>query len=470
VYQQARFQAGACTLLLLPVWRTYYILLLLLCFWQTRLTQRPSQSLHGCTHTSVLSQSGQSALSGSSWPVISFQHQGVHQVKDKGSSCHAAAAAAAAPPIAARNGVVCAVASVAAVGVPHSDDRLLHMYQQQQQQRSQQQPPAAAAVAAGSPVPTKAYRTAAAVRKASSYSQLLELLQDCSRDQITADLIKAVLFQASRIARSAASAKSNSSSSSNSSRGSEGLAAQQLVCACLRLLLEVNNQISGWHLANCLLSLGVLCGRGGPAAPVMAGAAAAAAGGGGDSMLAPVDSLQRQQLQTAGVLQQLINPARSSRRDLEALLQATGPQYQLQQLLHVTRGTAIAAAQPRQLVDMLYGLAVLPLRPAPEVLSLMLQGLQDRLQVMHPASGSAASAVDDSAQQRSAAAAADGALTPKQLSQLLWSAATLQVHLADGWLQQFCAASHGVLQLYGAQVRAWDKGQGQRPGEGNLHL
>jgi hypothetical protein len=434
-------------LLLLTVWRTYYILLLLLL--QACLMQRPSQSLHGSTHNKIISQARQSAeASGSSSRPHAVQQQGFQQVKGLGSSCHAAAAAPAAA-AALRTAVVCAAASVTAGGVPSSDDGLLlHPYQQQQQQQwSKQQ---AAAVAGGRPGPKAVYRVVAAVRKASSNSQLLGLLQDCSRDQITADLIKAVLFQASRIARSAAAAKSSSSSSS-SSRGSEKLAAQQLVCACLQLLLEVNEQISGWHLANCLLSLGVLCGRGGPAAPVMAGAAAAAAAGG--SMLASEASLQQQkQKQTAGVLQQLINPARSSRRDLEALLQATGPQYQLQQLLHLTRSTAITAAQPRQLVDMLYGLAVLPLRPAPEVLSLMLQGLQDQFQVMRPA---AAAAVGDSKQHRPAAAAAagEGGLTPKQLSQLLWSAATLQVHLSDGWLEQFCAASHGVLQLYGAQVR-----------------
>jgi hypothetical protein len=287
----------------------------------------------------------------------------------------------------------------------------------------------------------------AQVRKAASQSQLLELLQDCSRDQITPNLIQAVLFQASRVARSADSAAKPSSSSS-----SEGLAAQQLVCACLQLLLELHEQISGWHLSNCLLSLGVLCGRGGPASPVMAGAV--------DSSSTPPDAsilLQQQQPSaSAGVLQHLLNPARSSRRDLEALLRATGPQHQLQQLLHLSRHTAVAAAQPQQLVDMLYGLAVLPLRPAPEVLSLMLQSLQDQLQHMHTTASSSSSqkgTLQPAAAAAAPAAAGGSALSPKQLSQLLWSAATLQLHLPSSWLHSHWAASMTALPLYSAQVR-----------------
>lgn len=284
----------------------------------------------------------------------------------------------------------------------------------------------------------------AQLRKAASHSRLLELLQDCSREQITPDLIKAVLFQASRVARSTVTATSNSNSSS-----SEGLAAQQLVCACLQLLLQLNEQISGWHLSNCLLSLGVLCGRGGPASPVMAGAVDSS------STLPDASILQQQQSQqstSAGVLQHLLNPARSSRRDLEALLQATGPQHQLQQLLHATRHTAVAAAQPQQLVDMLYGLAVLPLRPAPDVLSLMLQSLQDQLQRMHTGSSSSSSNDGVVWSAGAGAAAGDAPLSPKQLSQLLWSAATLQLHLPDSWLHSHWAASITVLPLYSAQV------------------
>lgn len=330
-----------------------------------------------------------------------------------------------------RSSVCCSAASVAAGGLPTpADDSFSYPYHHQQQL----QPTAASGAA------VSCHRQLLApVRKAASQSQLLELLQDCSREQITPDFIQEVLFQASRVARSTQPAKPNSSSSS-----SEGLAAQQLVCACLQLLLQLNEQISGRHLSNCLLSLGVLCGRGGPASPVMAGAV--------DSSTLPDASIlqQQQQSASAGVLQHLLNPARSSRRDLEALLRATGPQHQLQQLLHLTRHTAVAAAQPQQLVDMLYGLAVLPLRPAPDVLSLMLQSLQDQLQRMHTGSSS-----DAMLRPTAATAGAGDALSPKQLSQLLWSAATLQLHLPNSWLDSHWAASMTALPLYSAQVCWW---------------
>lgn len=283
--------------------------------------------------------------------------------------------------VAARgNGVVAHAAASVAELQPSGNDSFLqptpHQQHQQQQQQTQHH-------AAG------LKQLLHAIRSARSHLKLLELLQDCNREQVTADLIKAVLFQASRIARSAAAAattgsKNNWSSTSTSSKtttASDGLAAQQLVCACLQLLLEANQQVCGWHLSNCLLSLGVLCGRGGPAAPVMAGSGPApsllppSAGAVSDTAVGSHHHHQQQQA-TAGVLQQLISPARSSRRDLEALLQATGPEHQLQQLLHLTRDTAVASAQPGQLVVMLYGLAVLPLRPAPDVLGMMLQGLQ----------------------------------------------------------------------------------------------
>lgn len=336
-----------------------------------------------------------------------------------------------------QSSVCCSAASVAAGGLPTpADDSFSHPYHQQQVQ------PTAASGAV-----SRRRQLLARVRKAASQSQLLQLLKDCSREQITPDFIQEVLFQASRVARSIQPAKSKGSSSS-----SEGLAAQQLVCACLQLLLQLNEQISGQHLSNCLLSLGVLCGRGGPASPVMAGAV--------DSSTLPDASIlqqqQQQQSASAGVLQHLLNPARSSRRDLEALLRATGPQHQLQQLLHLTRHTAVAAAQPQQLVDMLYGLAVLPLRPAPDVLSLMLQSLQDQLQRMHTGSSSSSSSTDG--MLRSAARAgtrAGGTLSPKQLSQLLWSAATLQLHLPSSWLDSHWAASMTALPLYSAQVCWW---------------
>jgi hypothetical protein len=245
------------------------------------------------------------------------------------------------------------------------------------------------------------------------------------------------------------------------------MAAQQLVCACLQLLLEVNEQINGWHLSNCLLSLGVLCGKDGPAAAVLAGPTAAAAEPAGmNSFLHPQQQQQQQQQQQAGgVLEALVlNPVRSSRRDLEALLQATGPQHQLQQLLSLTRHTAVAAAQPLQLADMLYGLAVLRVRPAPDVLAVVLQGLQQHLQQMghgltslpHVSSSSSSSSSSrrlPSAAAAAAAAGASGVLGPKQLSQLLWSAATLQLQLPQSWLGCYWAASLGPLQLYGSQVR-----------------
>jgi hypothetical protein len=283
---------------------------------------------------------------------------------------------------------------------------------------------------------------------------------------LTTDLIRVVLFRASRLARSAAAAETNTklssgaagklksrSSSSSSSSSGEQMAAQQLVCACLQLLLEVNEQITDWHLANCLLSFGVLCSKDGPAAAVLAGSTAAGDLAGIASFLHPLQQQQQQQ-QAAGVLEQLVNPVRSSRRDLEALLQATGPQHQLQQLLHLTRHTAVAAAQPVQLADMLYGLAVLRVRPAPDVLAIVLLGLQQHLQQMgqgpillhssncRPLSAAAAAAVGQS-----------GVLGPKQLSQLLWSAATLQLQLPQAWLGCYWGASLAHLQRYGPQVR-----------------
>lgn len=46
---------------------------------------------------------------------------------------------------------------------------------------------------------------------------------------------------------------------------------------------------------------------------------------------------------------------------------------------------------------------------------------------------------------------AANALSPKQLSQLLWAAATLQLHLPEPWLVTYCAASFRALHLYTAQ-------------------
>jgi hypothetical protein len=390
--------------------------------------------------------------------------------------------AAAAGPQISRSSTTCAAASVAGLQAA-GDDSFLHPYGNQplQQQLHQGQQLSAGA---------SSRKLLSCVRTSQSYSQLLNLLQDCSTDEISTDLLRAVLFRAAKLARSTAApaskagSKSSTSSSSGSSR--DALAAQQLVCACLQLLLDVNEQISGWHLSNCLLSLGVLCGRGGPASPVMAGAGAGAvaadhafAASAVHSTLQQQQQGQRQQQgqqqqQVSGVLQQLLlNPARSSRRDLEALLQATGPQHQLQQLLHLTRKTAVASAQPQHTVDMLYGLAVLRVRPAPHVLGLMLHGLQEQLQDMQetqlqagsPSAGDvAAGGHDGSSSSRirmhsagpgaaAGAAAAAGVWTPKLLSQLLWCAATLQLHLPQPWLESYWAASLTALPLYGAQVR-----------------
>lgn len=168
---------------------------------------------------------------------------------------------------------------------------------------------------------------------------------------------------------------------------------------------------------------------------------------------------------------------------MEALLQATGPQHQLQQLLHATRATAIAAAQPGQLVDMLYGLAVLRVRPAPDVLSAMLQGLHDCLQHQQRSTqqqqqqlssgGGAASIAPNTSTMAAAAGASSnsssrpwrvsqaaaaagpdvgGFLSPKQLSQLLWAAATLQLQLPVPWMQAYWGASLSAIHMYCAQV------------------
>lgn len=365
----------------------------------------------------------------------------------------------------------CAAASVAGLQAA-GDDSFLHPYGNQplHQQLHQGQQPSAGATSR---------KLLSCVRTSQSYSQLLNLLQDCSTDEISTDLLRAVLFRAAKLARSAAAAAASKAGSKSSSSGSsrDALAAQQLVCACLQLLLDVNEQISGWHLSNCLLSLGVLCGRGGPASPVMAGAGAGAVAADHALAASAVHStLQQQQQgqqqqQVSGVLQQLLlNPARSSRRDLEALLQATGPQHQLQQLLHLTRKTAVASAQPQHMVDMLYGLAVLRVRPAPHVLGIMLHGLQEQLQDMQEtqlqagssSAGDVAAGGHDGSSRRirmqpagpgaAAAASGGGVWTPKLLSQLLWCAATLQLHLPQPWLESYWGASTAAVPLFAAQV------------------
>jgi hypothetical protein len=212
------------------------------------------------------------------------------------------------------------------------------------------------------------------------------------------------------------------------------------VSACLLLLLEAKQQVGPHELSNCLLSLAVLCGSGGPAAGVLGNSQAAS------SLLS-----QLQQRQLAGnssnsssssngtVLQQLITPASS--RALEQLLVAAAPQHQLQQLLDVTRATALPSAQQHQLVNMLYSLAVLRLRPAPHVLQQLLAHTQQHMEQLVAAHTSINSSSRWQGDWR----------TSKVLAQLLWAAATLQLQLPPSWLHSYWAASKLLLPQFGAQ-------------------
>jgi hypothetical protein len=270
------------------------------------------------------------------------------------------------------------------------------------------------------------------ISHARSLPQLLELLQ-AHAATATADSLTSVLRQASLLTKAAAAA--GSSPSRQATAAADAAAAQQLVSLALHLLLGLSDQVGGWQLSNCLLSLAMLCGRGGPAAAAMAGA------DGGTAVAAGAGAVQQQQQQqqqppstttSTGMLAQLVLGSNSSVRDLETLLHATGPQHQLQSLLEACRSTAVASAQPYQLVNLTYSLAVLLMRPAPAVLSALLWGLQEHLEA-------------------AATAVRPGLFSPKQLSQLLWAAATLQLPLSPGWLQRYWAASQPLLAQYGAQ-------------------
>jgi hypothetical protein len=246
-----------------------------------------------------------------------------------------------------------------------------------------------------------------------------------------------------------AAAGASRTASTRQQRSTDADAAQQLVSACLLLLLEAKQQVGPHELSNCLLSLAVLCGSGGPAAGVMGNSQTASRTTSSSNSSSSLVSQSPQRQMASGsssngaVLQQLITPASS--RALEQLLVAAAPQHQLQQLLDVTQATALPAAQQHQLVNMLYSLAVLRLRPAPHVLQQLLAHTQHHMQQLLSAH------TDINSSSSSSSRWQGDWRTSKVLAQLLWASATLQLQLPPSWLQSYWAASKLLLPQFNAQ-------------------
>uniref|UniRef100_A0A383V718 RAP domain-containing protein n=1 Tax=Tetradesmus obliquus TaxID=3088 RepID=A0A383V718_TETOB len=359
---------------------------------------------------------------------------------------HGAGPAACSLPAAARAAVLAHAGSYSAAlplpdgaasfGQQHGSSQMYGQQQQQQQQLTR------------------------SIRSCSSYEQLLELLQQHSWFLSAADVTN-VLHRASALAKTAArqhnAAAGSSRAGTRQQRSADAAAAQQLVSACLAALLQVQQQVGPHELSNCLLSLAVLCGSCGPAAGVL-GSSQAASRTTSSSSSSSSTYEQAQQWHAGGsssssgssngaVLQQLITPASS--RALEQLLVAAAPQHQLQQLLELTHTAVLPAAQQHQLVNMLYGLAVLRVRPAPHVLQQLLAHTQQHIEQL-VAESAAHTSSSSSSSSDSWHARGDRRAT-KVLSQLLWAAATLQLQLPRSWLRCFWAASALLLPQFSAQ-------------------